>query len=130
MIKVEHIAIWTKDIETLRLFYETYFKARSSQKYKNQKTLFCSYFLNFESGARLEIMQMPSIPLSENNPYKQFTGIIHLAISLGSQEKVDLLTCQLKQDGYEILDGPRKTGDGYYESVVLDPDNNRIEITI
>ena len=91
---------------------------------------FSSYFLNFDAGARLEIMQMSSVPESAGNPYKQFAGIIHIAISVGSAEKVDTLTSDLSRDGYQVLDGPRKTGDGYYESVVLDPENNRVEITV
>lgn len=75
-------------------------------------------------------MQMDSIPDSANDPYEQFTGLIHIAFSVGSEEKVDTLTAQLKKDGFEVLDGPRKTGDGYYESAVLDPEKNRIEITV
>lgn len=129
-MKIEHIAVWAKDIENLRVFYETYFGAKSNDKYINAGKRFSSYFLSFGSGARLEIMQMPSVPETSNDPYRQFTGYIHIAISVGSEEKVDALTLRLKQDGFEILDGPRKTGDGYYESAVLDPENNRIEITV
>ena len=99
-------------------------------KYFNPKKEFHSYFLSFDSGARLEIMQMPSIPETENDPVKQFTGLIHIAISTGSTKKVDSLTSLLAKDGYRVLDGPRETGDGYYESVVLDPEDNRIEITV
>ena len=128
-MKIEHIAIWAKDIEALKEFYIKYFGAVSNEKYINRKNVFSSYFLVFESGARLEIMQMPTIPDSVNDPYKQFTGFIHLAISVGSQDRVTSLTNELANDGYEILDGPRKTGDGYYESTVLDPEKNRLEIT-
>lgn len=129
-MKIEHIALWTKDLERLRAFYEHYFHAKAGEKYINPKKQFESYFLSFEDGCRLELMQMPTVPDSTNDAYQQFTGYIHVAVSTGSKEKVDELTLQLKQDGYEILDGPRTTGDGYYESVVLDPDNNRVEITI
>ncbi len=129
-MKIEHIAIWSKDLEKLKSFYECYFEAKAAAKYINPKKGFESYFLSFESGCRLELMHMPSIPASANNVYQQFTGIIHFAISVGSKEKVDALTQQLMKDGFEILDGPRSTGDGYYESVVLDPEGNRIEITI
>lgn len=128
-MKIEHVAIWAKDIEALKSFYEKYFNARSNDKYANPAKGFSSYFLGFASGARLEIMQMDSVPDSTNDPYDQFTGLIHLAFSVGTEEKVDSLTEQLKDDGFEVLDGPRKTGDGYYESVVLDPEKNRIEIT-
>ncbi len=129
-MKIEHIAIWAKDIAALKLFYVKYFGAISNEKYINTKNNFSSYFLKFDSGARLEIMQMPVIPESTNDPYKQFTGFIHLAISVGSKERVNSLTKELTAGGYELLDGPRKTGDGYYESTVLDPEKNRLEITI
>ena len=129
-MKVEHIAIWAKDLEKLRQFYEKYFEARSNKKYTNSEKGFSSYFLNFDSGARLEIMQMSSIPETANDPYKQFSGLIHLAISVGSAEKVNSLTANLAENGYKVLDGPRKTGDGYYESTILDPENNRIEVTV
>jgi lactoylglutathione lyase len=129
-MKIEHVAFWAKDIEKLKDFYETYFEARSNHKYTNAEKDFSSYFLSFDSGARLEIMQMSCVPETANDPYRQFTGLIHIAISVGSVEKVNSLTSQLAKDGYEVLDGPRKTGDGYYESTVLDPENNRIEITV
>ena len=129
-MKIEHIALWTSDLEKMKSFYEQYFQAKAGEKYTNPKKQFESYFLTFESGSRLELMQMSSVPASTNNVYKQFTGLIHFAVSTGSKERVDSLTSQLKNDGYEILDGPRTTGDGYYESVVLDPEGNRVEITI
>lgn len=129
-MKIEHIAIWTFDLERLRQFYTTYFGGTAGQKYFNPRTQFESYFLTFESGARLEIMQMPGIPPSQNDVQKQFSGYIHLAFSVGSEQAVNQLTERLRDDGFAILDGPRRTGDGYYESVVLDPDGNRIEMTI
>ena len=126
---IEHIAIWTKDLERLKAFYLTYFGANANEKYLNASKQFESYFLTFSSGARLELMSMPSIPESRDNPETQFTGYIHLAFSVGSPKQVDGLTARLKHDGYRVLDGPRRTGDGYYESCVLDPDGNWIEIT-
>lgn len=129
-MKIEHIAIWSKDIKRLKSFYETYFDARSNDGYINQAKGFSSYFLTFESGARLELMQNNSIPDSANDSHEQFTGYIHMAFSTGAETAVDELTSRLKKDGFELLDGPRRTGDGYYESVVLDPDGNRIEITV
>ncbi|HEU5291588.1 MAG TPA: VOC family protein [Cyclobacteriaceae bacterium] len=129
-MKIEHIALWTRNLEKMKSFYEQYFHARAGEKYVNPKKQFESYFLSFESGARLELMQIASVPDSTNDIYKQFTGFIHFAISTGSKERVDSLTLQLKDDGFQILDGPRTTGDGYYESVVLDPEGNRVEITI
>jgi lactoylglutathione lyase len=127
---IEHIAIWTKDLDRLKEFYVKYFKATPNNLYHNSKKGFNSYFLSFEKGARIEIMQMQDIADSKNDIYAQFTGLIHFAVSVGSEEKVDSLTETLKNDGYEIIGKPRTTGDGYYESVVLDPDKNRIEITI
>lgn len=129
-MKIEHIAIWVNNLEKMKAFYMHYFGAVSNQKYRNTRKQFESYFLSFETGARLELMQMPSVPASLNDVYKQFTGLNHFAISVGTEEKVNTLTRQFREDGFEIIDGPRWTGDGYYESVVLDPEKNRIEITI
>lgn len=128
-MKIEHIALWTNQLERMRAFYETYFNGRANQKYSNPKTGFQSYFMTFESGARLEIMQMAGIPANANEVKQQNLGLIHFAFSVGSETAVNNLTNQLRQDGYTILGEPRTTGDGYYESVILDPDNNRIEIT-
>jgi lactoylglutathione lyase len=127
-MKIEHIAIWVKDLDRIRLFYEKYFGAVSNEKYYNPVKKFESYFLSFENGSRLEIMRKPDI-LEGNNSYdaQQF-GIIHLAFSTGSKEKVDELTEILRNDGYEVVGEPRTSGDGYYESVILDPENNIIEI--
>jgi lactoylglutathione lyase len=129
-VHIEHIAIWTKNLEELKLFYETYFQARAGEKYTNPDKGFESYFLAFASGTRLELMRMPGIPESRNDIDDQFTGYIHLAISVGSEQEVDSLTARLRQDGYRVVGEPRRTGDGYYESVVLDPDGNRVEITV
>lgn len=129
-MRIEHVAVWTKHLEQLKAFYENYFAAQASDKYINPVKQFESYFLTFDSGARLELMQMPAIPDSLDNREVQFTGYIHLALSVGSEAQVDALTARLQQDGYRLLDGPRRTGDGYYESVVLDPDGNRVEITV
>lgn len=128
-IRIDHIAIWTKDLERLKGFYRTYFQAVCDDKYVNQDTRFESYFLTFGTGARLELMSMPGIPETKNDAQEQFTGLVHFAIATGSTEQVDRLTLWLEQDGYRVLDGPRFTGDGYYESVILDPDGNRVEIT-
>jgi lactoylglutathione lyase len=129
-MNIEHIALWTKDLEKMRVFYEKYFGGKSNEKYRNDKKGFESFFISFDSGARLEIMQMPTISDSGNNVYEQFIGLTHFAISVGTQEKVNALTKMLENNGYEIVGQPRWTGDGYYESVVLDPEQNRIEITI
>ena len=129
-MKIEHLATWTKDLEGMRSFYEQYFGASSNELYHNQKKNFKSYFLSFSEGSRLELMQKPEIPDSKNDVDTQFSGLIHFAISVGSEEKVLELTNQIRQDGYRVVGEPRWTGDGYFESVILDPENNRIEITI
>lgn len=129
-MKIEHIAIWSTDMEKLKNFYSHYFQATPGAKYFNEKKNFQSYFLTFEDGCRLEIMQMPGIPASNNDAHKQFSGLIHFAISVGNKESVNQLTEKLRKDGFEIVGEPRTTGDGYYESVVFDPEGNRIEITI
>lgn len=127
---INHIALWTHQLERLRMFYETYFEAQAGQKYTNPVKQFESYFLVFASGARLELMQMPSIPASPQLGEAQMTGLTHLAFSTGSEAAVDALTARLDADGWQVLGQPRRTGDGYYESVALDPDGNRIEITV
>ncbi len=131
---IEHLALWVRNLEQMRTFYETYFGATANDKYVNASKDFSSYFLTFaddsnRTGSRLEIMQMPGIPNNVNDPFAQFTGLIHFAISVGSEAAVDQLTERLRADGFTVVGEPRRTGDGYYESVVLDPEQNRIEIT-
>jgi lactoylglutathione lyase len=128
MMKKDHLAIWTQDLERLKAFYEKYFHARAGEKYINPVKKFESYFLSFESGPRLEIMFMPGIPPHTNDVYRQFTGLIHFAISTAGKDEVNTLTEQLRTAGYQVVGEPRTTGDGYYESVILDPDGNRLEI--
>lgn len=131
MNRIEHVAIWARDIERLKSFYEKYFDAEASSKYTNERKQFQSYFLTFSSGARLELMQRPDVNETKGNKVtREFPGYAHLAISTGSESAVDELTNKLTGDGYKLLDGPRRTGDGYYESVILDPEGNRIEITV
>ena len=128
-MKIEHLALWVKDLEGMRTFYEKYFEGKSNDKYINPKKNFHSYFLSFDEGCRLELMKMPNIPDNTNDVMRQNMGFIHFAMSVGSRERVDVLTEQLRTDGFKIIGEPRVTGDGYYESVVLDPENNRVEIT-
>jgi lactoylglutathione lyase len=129
-MKIEHVAIWTADLETLKDFYIRYFQGMAGNRYTNPNTGFQSYFLNFATEARLEIMSMPTVSSSSANGLTQYFGLSHICFSVGTQEAVERLTQQLAEDGYPVLDGPRWTGDGYYESQVLDPDGNRVEITI
>ena len=129
-MKIEHVAIWTRNLEQLKAFYATYFGAAASSKYRNPRTGFESYFLTFSSGARLELMHSPAVTDMPDSPGVQPVGYAHLAFSVGSRERVDGLTVELRKAGYAVASAPRTTGDGYYESVVLDPDGNRVEITI
>ena len=127
-MRIEHVALWTRDIERLRSFYETYFQASAGPRYVNERKRFTSYFLSFESGARLEIMSRPEVraPVVDAPP----VGYAHLAVSLGSREAVDAMAERFRREGHPVVDGPRQTGDGYYECVVLDPEGNRIEVTV
>jgi len=126
-MKIEHVAIWVNDLEKMKRFYENYLGARAGKKYHNASKNFTSYFLSFSNGARLEIMHRPDI--LKKNLTADSIGITHIAFSLGSKERVDILTEELHDDGYEVVSQPRTTGDGYYESVVKDPEGNLIELT-
>lgn len=127
-MKIDHLAIWVRDLEKIRLFYETYFDATSNVMYHNEKKNYTSYFLRFGEGCRLEIMNRPDIEGEAQDYNSQKFGVVHFSMSLGSKEKVDELTNRLRNDGYTIASEPRTTGDGYYESVVLDPEGNIVEI--
>lgn len=127
---LEHVAIWTRKLETLKDFYIKYFNGIANDKYTNHQKQFQSYFIRFQSGARLELMSMPDIPENANDPEgRQYLGIIHLAFGVYSMKEVDELAARFQKDGLPILSGPRITGDGYYEFETLDPDKNRIEVT-
>lgn len=127
-MKIEHIAMYVNDLESAKRFFEKYFCAVANDGYHNVKTDFRSYFLTFEDGARLEIMNKPV--MTDDKKELQRTGYIHIAFAVGSKEKVDEITARLKIDGYEVLSGPRITGDGYYESCIVGIEGNQIEITI
>jgi lactoylglutathione lyase len=127
---LEHVAIWTNNLEELKEYYTKYFGGIQNEKYVNNRNSFESYFLSFASGARLELMKMPKIPYNLNDTVEtQHQGIIHLAFGAESQEEVDQKAQVLRETGFQILSGPRLTGDGYYEFETLDPDKNRIEVT-
>jgi len=127
-MKIHHIAIWVRDLEKMKSFYEKYFSGLSGHKYHNPLKNFTSYFIKFEAGAQIELMHKPGIVRYDNEPTEAVQGIAHIAISVGSREKVNALTRQLQNDGYQVLSEPRVTGDNYYESVVCDPEMNRLEI--
>ena len=128
-MRIEHVAMYVKDLEKAKVFFETYFHAVSNSGYWNPRTKFRFYFLTFDDGARLELMHRPE--LDDSKDKSQFrTGFVHIAFRTGSPEAVDALTRRLKQDGYGVASGPRTTGDGYYESCILDLEGNQIELTV
>lgn len=124
---IEHIAMYVNDLEKTRDFFVKYFNATSNEGYHNKKTDFRSYFLSFDGGTRLEIMNKPQ--LNDDEKALNRTGYIHIAFSLGSKMAVDELTEKLRNDGYAVVSGPRTTGDGYYESCIIGIEGNQIEIT-
>ena len=124
---IEHVALYVTDLEAAKAFFVRYFSAVPGARYHNPRTGFTSYFLTFTGGARLEIMTRPDLVDREKPPAA--SGYAHLAFSLGSRAAVDALTERLKADGYTVLSGPRVTGDGYYESCILDREGNQIELT-
>ena len=123
-MRIEHVALYVNDLENTKKFFMKYLGAKSNDGYHNQKTGFCSYFLTFEDGARIEIMNIPEMADLPKKIVR--TGYSHIAFSVGSIEKVDALTA----DDYEIISGPRTTGDGYYESCIVAVEDNQIEITV
>jgi lactoylglutathione lyase len=129
-MRIEHVAIWTTDLARCKHFYSSYFGATAGPTYLNPAKGFESCFLSFADGARLEAMTTTALSLVGLSPGAQRLGLTHLAISVGSERLVDQLTQRLRDDGFPVVDGPRRTGDGYYESVIFDPDGNRIEICV
>jgi len=132
-MKLEHVAIFTHQLEALKDFYETYFGATANEKYVSEKEFNCtfeSYFLSFDSGSRLELMMRTDIPQGDNAEGAETTGLTHIAFAVDNAYDLDFLYQQLKRDGVKIVGEPRMTGDGYYEACILDPDGNRIEITV
>jgi len=126
---LEHVAIWTDRLEILKDFYIRCFDGTPNRKYTNPKTGLETYFITFESGAKLEIMSLPELSGNKNDPTRPYQGITHLAFGVDTMPEVDEKAGQLEASGFPIVNGPRKTGDGFYEFVTLDPDGNRIEVT-
>lgn len=124
-MKLHHIAIWTLRLEKQKEFYTRYFGGKSNEKYFNPKTLFESYFISFEDGTSLELMNRPDV--KPTPPERNRVGLTHLAFTFPSQEEVLRFTEQMRAEGYTIASEPRTSGDGYFESVILDPDGNPIE---
>ena len=127
MAKIEHVAMYVNELEEARDLFVKYLEGSSNAGYHNQNTGFRSYFISFEDGSRLEIMNKPGLVDMEKNLNR--TGYVHIAFSVGSKEKVDEITARLQEDGFEVISGPRTTGDGYYESCIVAIEGNQIEIT-
>lgn len=127
MIKINHVALWVNDLEKMKNFYIHYFNGKAFNKYINAIKNFESYFVEFESGIKLELM---SNKINCSKPQDNHLGYSHIAISVGSQEMVNHFTKIFSQDGFQVVSRPRVTGDGYYESVILDPEGNLIELTV
>lgn len=128
-MRIEHLAIWTKDIDKMKAFYLRFFDVSSNKKYVNSLKGFSSYFLSFKEGARIELMHLSDISDTAIELHSKI-GLAHFALSVGSKEKVDSLTNEIRQGGFKVVGEPRITGDGYYESVISDPEGNLIELTI
>lgn len=126
MMRLHHIAANVRDLEKIKAFYQAYFGAKANERYYNPKTGLKTYFLTFASGSQLEIMTRPDLAAIPGDA--EHFGYVHLAFGVGDESSVDHLTDRLRKDGYRVYSEPRRTGDGYYESCVLDPDGNRIEI--
>jgi len=130
VIKIEHIALWVRDLDAFCAFYERSFGASIGPLYENHAKGFRSRFLSFATGTRIEAMTTTTLSPVQLPDGAQRMGLTHIAFSLGSESAVDILTAELKAQGVPVLDGPRRTGDGYYESVILDPEGNRLELTV
>ncbi|SDQ23474.1 lactoylglutathione lyase [Streptococcus equinus] len=125
-MRIEHVGLWTQDLENMKEFYCKFFKATASEKYHNPNSKFSSYFLTFADGARLELCHRPDIVSGNKDTF----GFAHLAFSLGSEKEVDRFAYFMAENGYPIQNGPRRTGDGYYEATIYDPEGNQIELTV
>ena len=127
-MKIEHIAMYVNDLEKAKDFFVEYFGGHANAGYHNKTTDFRSYFITFDEGARLEIMKKSGV--ADYEKLQARTGYIHIAFSVGNKEAVDVLTERLKNAGFEVVSGPRTTGDGYYESCIVAIEDNQIEITV
>lgn len=125
MATIDHAAMHVLDLERARQFFETYFGATANDQYHNPRTGLRTYFLSFEGSARLEIMSRPGVEVARQDG---LLGWGHVALNVAGRERVDALAARLAHDGYRVTNGPRTTGDGYYEAVVLDAEGNEIEI--
>lgn len=131
MMRIIHIALYVRDLERMKAFYLKYFDVTVNEKYHNPKTGLQTYFITFNDGAKLELMSRPDMTTQDKAKTDDLyrSGYAHICIGMAGKEQVDELTGRLSADGYRVISGPRNTGDGYYESCILDPENNQIEIS-
>ncbi len=132
-MNLQHVALWTRQLDDMKEFYEKYFNGVAGERYYTETEFnapFESYFLKFDQGSQLELMQMDSIPIGDSAAGNETLGLTHIAFAVDVPEKVDILVEQLSSKGHKVAVMPRSTGDGYYEAVVLDPDGNRVEIVV
>lgn len=128
-MRINHIAVWADDIELLKEFYCRWFGATAAPRYHNPKRGLTSYFLTFpDGGAMLEIMNEPEIMAVDGG--KKLRGFCHIAMSVGSRERVNEMTESMRGAGVPVIGNPRTTGEGLYESVVADPEGNIVELTV
>ncbi|MDD3569593.1 MAG: VOC family protein [Lachnospiraceae bacterium] len=130
---LEHVAIWTRNLEEMKEFYCDFFNGKAGEKYESTSEFhagFESYFINFGEGSRLELMKMITIPDGINSNGHEAIGITHIAFSAKTTGEVDGLAKKARSEGYTVVLEPHKTGDGYYEACILDPDGNRVEVTV
>lgn len=125
-MRIEHVAMYVNDMEAAKDFFVKYFNAKTSEKYHNFRSGFSSYFLTFDGGSRLEIMQRPTMSDPPKGTYR--TGFHHIAICVGGGSSVDAMVKRIQEDGYKVVSGARWTGDNLYEAVVNDHEGNEIEI--
>lgn len=124
-VKLEHVGLWVRDLDGVAAFYARYFEARIGALYQNPRKGFESRFLEFAGGARLELMRRADVAARATD---EQLGLAHVALTIGDEAAVDALAARFIGDGVPPIDGPRRTGDGYYECVVRDPEGNRVEI--
>lgn len=130
---LEHVAIWVKDLEEMKDFYCSFFNGEANEKYESTSEFhanFESYFVSFGDGSRLELMYMPTIPEGINVNGNESIGLTHIAFSMKNKEEVDAMAKKAHDMNYQIILEPHQTGDGYYEACILDPEGNRVEITV
>jgi lactoylglutathione lyase len=125
-VRIEHVALWARDLEALAAFYARWFGARVGERYENPRKGFASRFLEFDGGARLEVMTRADLGARGDG---ELLGLAHIAVVVGNETAVDALAARFAAEGIAVIDGPRRTGDGYYECVVRDPEGNRVEVT-